>query len=145
MRSTKENQAGAWASIYSASSVLTFSLWVQSLDILPLIILWLLPERLMYIYRERETERQSSAVRTENAVKEGQSALSLSRVSLVLYVACSHGYESRRVLHGIKELCIVILITGIALLRPLHTCHVSHITHFGGIITMGHKRAIFSY
>lgn len=50
------------------------------------------------------------------------SEITLHRVSLVLYVATSsHGYECRRVLHGIEELCLVILITRIPFLRPLHT------------------------
>lgn len=49
-------------------------------------------------------------------------ALYTDNVSLVLYVATSsHGYECMGVLHGIEELCLVILVTCIPLLRPLHT------------------------
>lgn len=54
------------------------------------------------------------------------SEISLYRVSLVLYVATSsHCYESRGVLHGIEELCLVILITGVPLLT-LHTYGNKH-------------------
>lgn len=33
----------------------------------------------------------------------------------------SHSYESRGVLHGIEELCLIILITGVPFLGMLHT------------------------
>lgn len=41
--------------------------------------------------------------------------------SLVLYAASSHSYECTGVLHGIEELCVVILVTRVPLLRPLYT------------------------
>lgn len=68
--------------------------------------------------KERWRERESIAVRCGNVVGK----LSLSGVSLVLNAACRHCDESRRILHGIKELGIIVLITGVALLWPLHTC-----------------------
>lgn len=50
-------------------------------------------------------------------------------VSLVLYVAtCSHSYECRGVLHRIEELCLVIIITRVPLLRPLNTYDSEHRT-----------------
>lgn len=50
------------------------------------------------------------------------SEMSLYRVSLVLYVASSsYGYECGGVLHGIEKLCLIVVITGIPLLRPLRT------------------------
>lgn len=63
------------------------------------------------------------------ADREHSSEISLYRddVSHVLYVATSsHSYECRGVLHRIKELGLVILITRVSLLRPLHTYGNKH-------------------